>query len=329
MTAVVEDTETTPATPPAGPDVSPIRPAPWHLRAGALIVDVAPGVAAMATMILVALTVPPRSVWWWLCLAIAGFAILFIAVDRLLLPTVIGWSLGRGLCGIAVVRRDGAPVGPWWLLLRDLAHLLDTASALVGWLWPLWDSRRRTFADLLVRTEVRPVEQPPQPRRVRRLTAAMVLTAAALCVGGAAMSYLVVYRHNRAVDQTRAQLTTQGPKMVTEMLTYDPKTLREDFAHAQSLTTDKYRQQLVPQQEAVQKAHPVNNQYWVTDSSIQSATPNRATMLLFMQGQRGLPPDERYISATVRVSFVKGADAQWRIDDLTVLTKPKPAAGGK
>ncbi|HZE17818.1 MAG TPA: RDD family protein, partial [Mycobacterium sp.] len=263
MTAVVEETETTPAEPPPSRTVSPVKPAPWHLRAGALVVDVLPGVAVVATMALAGLALPTRSVWWWVCCGVGGVAILCIAADRLLLPTVIGWSLGRGLCGIAVVRRDGAPVGPWWLLLRDLAHLLDTASVLVGWLWPLWDSRRRTYADLLVRTEVRPVEQPPQPRRVRRLTAAMVLTAAALCVGGAAMSYLVVYRHNRAVDHTRAQLTTQGPKMVTEMLTYDPKTLREDFAHAQSLTTDKYRQQLVPQQEAVQKAHPVNNQYWV------------------------------------------------------------------
>jgi Mce-associated membrane protein len=197
VTAVVDETETTPATPPASPDASPIRLAPWHLRAGALVVDVAPGVAVVATMALVFATVPPRGLWWWVCASVAGFVILLMLVNRLLLPAVIGWSLGRGLCGIAVVRRDGALVGPWWLLLRDLAHLLDTASALVGWLWPLWDSRRRTFADLLLRTEVRCVEQPPQPRRVRRLTAAMVLTAAALCVGGAAISYFVVYRLGR------------------------------------------------------------------------------------------------------------------------------------
>ena len=61
---------------------------------------------------------------------------------------------GARCFGIAVVRRNGAPVGPWGLLLRDLAHLLDTVSV-VGWLWPLWDSRRRTFADMLLRTEVR------------------------------------------------------------------------------------------------------------------------------------------------------------------------------
>ena len=52
-------------------------------------------------------------------------------------------------------------------------------------------------------------------------------------------------------------------------------------------------------------------------------------MLLFMQGRRGAAPDERYISATVRVNFAKGEDEHWRVDDLTVLTKPKPPGNGK
>jgi Mce-associated membrane protein len=86
---------------------------------------------------------------------------------------------------------------------------------------------------------------------------------------------------------------------------------------------------LAAQQQAVQKGHPVTNEYWVTNSSVQSVTPNQATMLLFMQGQRGTPPDDRYISATVRVTFAKGADTHWRVDDLTVLTKPNPGQAGK
>lgn len=328
MTAVVEETQTTSASSPASAEASAIKPAPWHVRAGALVVDTLPGLAVVATMVLVIETVPARGMWWWACVSVAALAILFVAVDRLLLPTMIGWSLGRGIFGIAVMDEDGGAARPWRLLLRDIAHLVDAASVLVGWLWPLWDPRRRTFADLLLRTEVLPVEQPPQPQRVRRLAAAIVLIAATFCVGGAALSYVVVYRHERAADQTRKQLGTQGPKMVAEMLTYAPKSIRDDFARAQSLTTDKYRPQLVQQQEAVQKGHPVNNEYWVTNSSIESVTPNHATMLLFLQGQRGSPPGERYISATVRVSFVKGRDAHWRIDDLTVLTKPKPARGG-
>ena len=328
MTAVVEETQARTRTKAAVQESSRDALAPWIIRAGAFAVDVLPAIAVVTTMALVALTVSRHPVWWWVCVSVGGLAILLMLLNRLVLPTVTGWSFGRGLFRIAVVRSDGEATGPWWLLFRDLAHLLDTASV-VGWLWPLWDSRRRTFADMLVRTEVRRVEPGEPPPNIRRSTAVAVLTAAALCVAGAAVSYTVVYSPDRAADQTRAQITTEGPKIVAQMLTYDPKSLRDDFARAQSLATDKYRGQLAAQQDVVQKGNPVINEYWVTDSSIESATPNRATMLLFMQGRRGAAPGERYISATVRVNFAKGGDRRWRVDDLSVLTKPKPPGNGK
>ncbi|OBF56601.1 hypothetical protein A5756_11005 [Mycobacterium sp. 852002-53434_SCH5985345] len=302
--------------------------APWHIRAGALAVDVLPGTAVVATMALAGFTVPPGGVWWWLCIAVIGVVVLLVLVNRLLLPTVTGWSVGRALFGIAVVRRNGEPIGPWGLLLRDLAHLLDTVSV-VGWLWPLWDSGRRTFADMLLRTEARRRESAEPAFDVRRWTTVVVLGAAGLCLAGAVMSYAAVFSRDRATDQTRAQLDTQGPKIVAQMLTYDPKSLHDDFNRALSLATDKYRKQLSDQQDMVQKGNPVINEYWVTDHAIQSASPDRATMLMFMQGRRGAAPDERYISATVRVTFVKDGGGRWLVDDLTVLTKPKPPGSGK
>jgi Mce-associated membrane protein len=324
VTVLVEETQTAAAVQKSSQDVL----APWRLRVGALAVDVLPAVAVATTLGLVSFTVPARGAWWWVCISVGGLAILLMLVNRLLLPTVTGWSLGRALLGIEVLRRDGAAVGSWWLLLRDLAHLLDTASVM-GWLWPLWDSRRRTFADMLLRTEVRRVEPDEPVPNIRRWTAVAVLAAAAVCLGGAAVSYLAVYSNDRASDQTRGQIATQGPKIVAQMLTYDPKSLAGDFAHARSLATDKYRGQLAAQQDVVQKGNPVINEYWVIDSSIESATPNRATMLLFMQGRRGAGPDQRYISATVRVNFAKRGDDHWLVDDLTVLTKPKPPGNGK
>ncbi|MCV7410064.1 hypothetical protein AWC05_22615 [Mycobacterium florentinum] len=321
MTLVVEETQTT------APQVSSENAlAPWHIRACAFAVDVLPAAAVATTMVLVSFTVPPRGVWWWLSICVLGIAVLAMLVNRLLFPTIYGWSLGRALCGIAVAHRDGGVIGAWGLLLRDLAHLLDTVS-LVGWLWPLWDSQRRTFADLLLRTEVR-CFQTPRPD-IRRWTIIAVLTATALCVAGVVVSYGVVYSRDRETDQTRAQIGVQGPKIVAQMLTYDPKSLHDDFVRAQSLATDAYRGQLKAQQDIVQKGNPVINEYWVTDSSIESASPDRATMLLFMQGRRGAAPEERYITATVRVSLVKGAGGHWLVDNLTVLTKPKPPGNGK
>src|SRR5262249_39545470 len=155
--------------------------------------------------------VPLRSVWWWVSISVAGFVFLLMLVNRLLLPAVTGWSLGRALCGIAVVGRDGEASGPWRLLLRDLAHLLDTTSLLVGWLWPLWDSTRRTFADMLLGTEVQRVEPDERLHNVRRWAAVAVLTSACVCVAGAAISYAVVYSREHAIDQTRQQISIQGP----------------------------------------------------------------------------------------------------------------------
>jgi Mce-associated membrane protein len=328
VTVAVEEAEETEAT-PAVDEATPNNLAGWHIRAAAFIVDVLPGLAVVTTMTLVWLAVPLRSVWWWLAVSVLAAAALLTMINRVVLPALSGWTLGRALMGIAVVLPDGASVGVGRLLCRDLAHLLDTVSVFVGWLWPLWDPRRRTFADLLLGTEVRQVEPDRRPPNVGRKAALAVSAAALLCIAGAGSGVVAVYLPDRAADRTRDAISVQGPKIVTEMLTYDPKSLKQQFAHAQSLTTEKYRPQLIKQQETVQKGHPVVNEYWFTDSAVVSAGRNKATMLIFLQGHRGGENEQRFITATVRVSFVKSADARWLVDDLTVLTKPKPGKGEK
>ena len=211
-------------------------------------------------------------------------------------------------------------------MLRELAHQLDTLSVFVGWLWPLWDARRRTFADLLLRTEVRCVQTIGDAADI----AARVRDVAAGGCGcvrrrRSAVSVFAVYLPDRASEQTRGAVTAQGPKIVAQILTYEAKSLKDDFGRAQSLTSDKYRPELVKQQESVQKGPPVVNEYWVTNSSVLSATPNSATMLLFMQGRREDADEARPITATVQVSFIKGKQGNWLVDDLHVVTKPKPA----
>jgi len=329
VTLVVEEAQTQQGQVGEVPESALPQLAAWRVRAGAFAVDVFPGAAVVATMALVSTALPARGVWWWVCIVVLGLAILLLLANRTVLPALTGWSLGRGLFGTVVTRRDGAATEPWFLLLRDVAHLIDTASMFVGWLWPLWDSRRRTFADMLLRTEVRRVESDARPATVRRWAAVAMLIAAYVCISGAAVSVIVVSGQDRAIKRTREQIVVQGPKMVAQMLTYDPTTLQVDFTHALSLTTDSYRRTLKNQQDTVQKGKPVVNEYWPIASAIESATPHRATMLLFMQGRRGVGPDQRYISATVRVTFVEDHDAHWLVDDLTVVTKTKPARSGK
>ena len=303
-------------------------PAGWWARAGAFCIDVVFGLSLLATILMVGWSAPPRGWLWWVCMILAGTVLLAVLANRLLLPSATGWSLGRSLFGIAVVPASvgedgtgGAGVGPWRLLLRDLAHLIDTAPLFLGWLWPLIDSRGRTFADLITGTEVRQIQAdvPDRSRVAERALAA----AAALSVVVAGLGYGLIYRPERSAAQSRAQIRIEGPRIVSDMLSYTAKTANDDFAKAQGLVTDAYRPELTKQQESVRKIGLVDNDYWATNTAVLSATADRATVLMLLQGQRGIVPKQRLITASVRVSFEK-TGGTWRVSDLTVLAPPKP-----
>lgn len=378
----------------------------WLARAGALVVDVVFGVALVATMAVLQAATPQYGVLWWYYVSIAVLAAIAVVVNRLVLPAVRGWSLGRALFGIAVVRADQsepservgktarwsgavivvllvvAPAAiavllqrgtlqgfgvPWWLfaalaavtlviailvrfvlprvrdteatprdtdevdpvrlVLREFAHLLDTLAVFVGWLWPLWDSKNRTFADMLARTEVHRVRSNGGVLRpkVRRLTGIAVLVVGALCATGVGLNYLVVYRYESSVDAARADISHQGPGIVEQILSYGADTRGEDFSRAQSLVTDEYRPQLVEQQLAVASVAPFTNEFWTVNSSVLSATPDTASMLIMMQGRRATSnEDAKFVTATVRAAFVKSPDGSWKVSGLDVLTKPRP-----
>lgn len=66
-----------------------------------------------------------------------------------------GQTLGKRLLGIRLVAEETArPVGPGLCVVRTAGHLLDLLPVFLGYLWPLWDPRRQTFADKLVHSVV-------------------------------------------------------------------------------------------------------------------------------------------------------------------------------
>ena len=319
--------------PPADDATDPV--ATWSARAGAFTIDVLFGLGVLIAAGLVAVSARPQGWLWWLCVVVAVGALVAIAVNRFLLPATRGWSMGRSVFGIAVVGAGGvggaedaggAGVGPGRLVLRDLAHLLDTVPVLLGWLWPLIDSRGRTFADLLTGTEVRQVDGPRPDWRRRALAAIAAAATVSAAIAGA--GYLGVYRPELAAAQAREQIAVQGPKIVEELLTYKTATIQDDFARAQTLVTDGYRPTWTAQQEATRKAGAVDNVYWVTNGAVLNSTANRAVMLMLLQGQRGAAGGQRFISASVRVSFEKSGSGQWQVSDLTVLAQPKSGGAG-
>jgi uncharacterized RDD family membrane protein YckC len=65
-----------------------------------------------------------------------------------------GYSLGKSALGIKLVKDgSGEVAGAGRTFLRQIAHILDSVFYL-GYLWPLWDSKRQTFADKICTTVV-------------------------------------------------------------------------------------------------------------------------------------------------------------------------------
>ena len=158
--------------PVVGPDLSfgsPFEPAPastapryapWWLRAAGAVVDVLVTFAVYLLGIALTLLTDPDGTAEPPTLG--GVVVIAGAV---LIPVVWIWnrggqqgrsgqSLGRSLTGTRLVATaTGQPVGAGPALNRDLRHLLDL-PLLIGFLWPLWDRRRQTFADKTSRTVV-------------------------------------------------------------------------------------------------------------------------------------------------------------------------------
>jgi uncharacterized RDD family membrane protein YckC len=66
-----------------------------------------------------------------------------------------GWTLGKQALGLQVRRAaNGALLGGWLSIGRQILHAVDGALCYLGYLWPLWDDKRQTFADKIVDTVV-------------------------------------------------------------------------------------------------------------------------------------------------------------------------------
>lgn len=70
-----------------------------------------------------------------------------------------GYSIGKGVLGIKLIgEQSGQPIGAGMAFVRYLCHIIDGLPCYLGYLWPLWDSKRQTFADKIMKTVV--INQP-------------------------------------------------------------------------------------------------------------------------------------------------------------------------
>jgi uncharacterized RDD family membrane protein YckC len=68
-----------------------------------------------------------------------------------------GQSYGKKIAGTRLISEStGQPPGGGLGIGRHFVHILDAIPCYLGFLWPLWDSKRQTFADKLLKTVVVP-----------------------------------------------------------------------------------------------------------------------------------------------------------------------------
>ncbi len=101
--------------------------------------------------------------WIGILIAVAGYlgAIAFAIWNIVFRQGRTGWSIGKKVMGIRLVNlHTGQPMGAGLCFVRQLAHFVDGIACYIGYLWPLWDERRQTFADKIMSTVVVPAAEP-------------------------------------------------------------------------------------------------------------------------------------------------------------------------
>ena len=145
---------TTPPPPPPGygppppgygsPPPAAGEYASWGLRVQSALVD-AVGPSIVAYLIFFA----SRPLGGLLLLASFGWALY-----NSYLGGETGQSIGKKMAGTKLVSlQTGQPIGGGLGIGRYFVHILD-GFCMLGYLWPLWDKQRQTFADKILSTVV-------------------------------------------------------------------------------------------------------------------------------------------------------------------------------
>jgi uncharacterized RDD family membrane protein YckC len=155
-------------TPPGAPYGAPpaqygygapaVAYASWIQRVGAYVVD-AICVAPFSILAVVlgrgtddATGLPTINAFYWIFLLLA---LVVQGYNRWFQAGKTGQSWGKKVVGIRLVsEQTGQPIGAGMAFLRDLAHFVDGIICYIGFLFPLWDAKKQTLADKIVKTLV-------------------------------------------------------------------------------------------------------------------------------------------------------------------------------
>jgi RDD family len=145
----------------------PLPYANWLLRVGAAVVDgVLTGLFMIPFYVGLALgsttttnpdgtTTTTLNGGWAALIALGPILSIAFLLWNLWRQGKTGQTYGKSVVGTTLLlERTGRPVGGWLSIGRQILHIVDGIPCYIGYLWPLWDSKRQTFADKMVSTVV-------------------------------------------------------------------------------------------------------------------------------------------------------------------------------
>jgi len=79
---------------------------------------------------------------------------LFVIVYFLFFWTLVGFTPGKAILGLKIVRKDGAKLSFGRAIVRFFAYWISAIPFFLGFFWVLWDSKSRGWHDKIAGTQV-------------------------------------------------------------------------------------------------------------------------------------------------------------------------------
>ncbi len=137
---------------------APGRPplAEWGTRVAAFLIDLAIVFGIIIVAVILAAILGSVSSTLGVLVGIAGYLGAFgFFFWQLVVQGQTGQTIGKKQMKIKLLReQDGQVVGAGLSIGRYFVHIVDSLPLYLGYLWPLWDAKKQTFADKILQTVV-------------------------------------------------------------------------------------------------------------------------------------------------------------------------------
>ncbi|MFC9835507.1 RDD family protein [Rhodococcus sp. NPDC127530] len=296
----------------------------WQLysrRAAAAALDYLPPIIVVGSVFV---TVPALgSPSWATTVAVITATVTTLAFiwNAVLLQGTQSTTIGKSAFGLRTQSSTAlGPIGVLRASIKLVAHLIDVATLLLGFLWPLWDSKRQTFSDKLASAVVVSTNRSSCSTRLTRRVYVSWCAAPIVFLALMVSAQFVVQRsaddqRNHAMGSV-AQVASGG---ATAVLSYRPETVDQDLAAAAELLTGDFRDSY--QKLAAEVVGPTSRQKNITmqatvvGTAVESVADHSASVLVYVNqvttGGDGAEPTQS--QNAIRVGLVN-EDGRWLID---------------